>query len=68
MIVVLTVNIIIINIDRDKNEREMIGVQARLPNTLTHSLNLSQILSLTISPQGTPKSINIIDNLTTVFI
>ena len=40
----------------------------RLPNTLTYSLTLSHFPSLTVSPQRTPKSINIIDLLTTVFI
>lgn len=54
--------------DCKRNKERMIGGGDRLPNTLTHSLTLSQTPSLTISSQRTPKSINIIDFLTTVFI
>lgn len=46
---VMTVNIININRDRDKSEREMIGVEDRLPHTLISSFILPLYFTLQIA-------------------
>ena len=54
------------NDDGDKGEKVGGGDSAPLTPTLSILLTLNTLL--TISSQRTPKSINIIDNLTTVFV
>ena len=53
-------------IERKIRENVSGGTSAAI--TLTLSLTLYQTLSIIISSQRTPKSINIIDILTTIFI